>query len=556
MKETFRQSMAWLHTWTGLVVGWVLYLVFMTGTAGYFDEEITRWMQPEAPLAVASAPVPAAEAIARAQAILSARAPDAERWSIDPPWDRTEREWHLSWPKPGAEQAGRRGGGRERVTMDPATGDEITRKIEPRETDGGVGLYRLHYKLHYMPEHSAILIVGLCTMLMLLAILSGVVTHKKIFKDFFTFRPGKGQRSWLDMHNVISVTALPFFLMITYSGLVFFMYAYIPATMTLAYGVDKTWDNDGYGNPLNPRVNNRFDGDGAPRGGRFRRDDAVPASGIPAPLTDLPRLAREVERQWGAGKIGGISIDRPGDANARITFSLMESGLARNTRITRVFDGVTGADISSAPFRQGATWKAQNAMTALHEGLFAGRLLRWLYFLSGLLGCAMIATGLILWTVKRRHKQHRDGDAFSFRLVETLNIGTIAGLPLGIAAYFWANRLLPVAMETRAAWEYHSLFLAMGATLLWAAIRRPAGKAWEEALAAAALAFILLPVLNAITTNRHLGVTIPAGDWVLAGFDLTMLALGAVMAIAAAKVRRKWAAPSGRALRVHGKSFA
>ena len=47
MKEGFRQSMAWLHTWTGLVVGWVLFFVFLTGTAGYVQIELTRWMQPE-----------------------------------------------------------------------------------------------------------------------------------------------------------------------------------------------------------------------------------------------------------------------------------------------------------------------------------------------------------------------------------------------------------------------------------------------------------------------------------------------------------------------------
>lgn len=30
--------------------------------------------------------------------------------------------------------------------------------------------------------------------------------------------------------------------------------------------------------------------------------------------------------------------------------------------------------------------------------------------------------------------------------VDVLNLGTIIGLPIGIAAYFWANRLLPVTI--------------------------------------------------------------------------------------------------------------
>ena len=41
MKNGFRQSMAWLHTWSGLLVGWVLFLVFAAGMAAYWRPEIT-----------------------------------------------------------------------------------------------------------------------------------------------------------------------------------------------------------------------------------------------------------------------------------------------------------------------------------------------------------------------------------------------------------------------------------------------------------------------------------------------------------------------------------
>ena len=47
----FRQAMSWLHTWVGLTLGWVLFFIFLTGTVGYFDTEIDRWMQPELPQA-------------------------------------------------------------------------------------------------------------------------------------------------------------------------------------------------------------------------------------------------------------------------------------------------------------------------------------------------------------------------------------------------------------------------------------------------------------------------------------------------------------------------
>ncbi|MFP3519429.1 PepSY-associated TM helix domain-containing protein, partial [Pseudomonas sp. SIMBA_077] len=55
MKEGFRQSMAWLHTWSGLLFGWLLFAIFLTGTLSYFKDEITHWMQPEAPARVLNA---------------------------------------------------------------------------------------------------------------------------------------------------------------------------------------------------------------------------------------------------------------------------------------------------------------------------------------------------------------------------------------------------------------------------------------------------------------------------------------------------------------------
>ena len=43
----FRQAQAWLHTWCGLWLSWLLFAVFLTGTLAVFEEPITHWMTPE-----------------------------------------------------------------------------------------------------------------------------------------------------------------------------------------------------------------------------------------------------------------------------------------------------------------------------------------------------------------------------------------------------------------------------------------------------------------------------------------------------------------------------
>ena len=531
MKESFRQCMAWLHTWVGLVVGWILFFVFVTGTAGYVDDEITRWMEPERPLPMQVLPEQSSQMLDQALTQLQAHAPaESKAWTITLPHQalnpRATQGLSIAWeemPQPG--QRGRRGG----EQLDPVTG-QIQPEVEPRATAGGTGLYRMHYALHYLPYPVAIWLVGICTMLMLLAVITGVVTHKKIFTDFFTFRPGKGQRSWLDAHNIVSVMSLPFFLMITYTGLIFFMSIYMPTGREVMYGATEE-GRQAYFQDI-----------------RQQKRDFLPVSMPQAPLGEMMHSA---EQAWGKNNIASVQITHPADSQAYV--ELRRTGVTGVywTRAETLRFNATDGSLMEPENNSNVTGDTHRVLLALHEGVFAEWWLRWLYFISGLLGCAVIGTGLVLWTVKRR-TQHQKRmakttllsaserfDAGGLRLVEVLNAGTLAGLPLGLAAYFWANRLLPVNMVDRAAWEFHALFLVWGWSFLYASWR-PLKRAWLELLYLTATAYALTPVLNLLTTDRHLGVTVIHGDWGLAGFDLTMFGLAAIFVYIAVKMKRKW----------------
>lgn len=499
MRNQFRQSMAWLHTWTGLVLGWVLFFMFITGTAGYFDTEINRWMQPELPVADR---VDVARSARVARTRLEQVAPGASSWFIGIPLDRNAPYLRISWSGAGAGKAS----GNEQLDIDKGL------PLSARETGGGNLLYRMHWRLHYLPEIVSDWVVGVATMFMLVALVTGIIVHKKIFTDFFTFRRGKGQRSWLDAHNVTSVISLPFQLMITYSGLIFMMYIYMPLVVGAYYGPGQA-NLQAYTDEV------------------FRTPQQVPAMGVYAPLVSLDTVIREAQARYGEQHVRYLEILHPGDRRARVIVSgNLAAGPVRGAG-RLVFDGVSGQLLAELPEVISGAKTSRDLMLGLHEGLFAGPVLRWLYFLSGLLGSAMIATGLVLWTVKRRQRLEKTGGTphAGLRLVERLNIGTVVGLPVGIAAYFWANRLIPADMAGRAAWEVHAMFLVWGAMLLHAALR-PTRRGWIEQFRIAAAAFMLLPILNALTTDRHLGASLPAGDWVFAGFDLTMLALGLALA--------------------------
>lgn len=71
--------------------------------------------------------------------------------------------------------------------IDSSTGEEI----KARETRGGGFLYRFHFELYGMPRIWARWIVGIATLMMFVAIISGVITHKKILKISLLFVQAK-----------------------------------------------------------------------------------------------------------------------------------------------------------------------------------------------------------------------------------------------------------------------------------------------------------------------------------------------------------------------------
>ncbi|MFP3405415.1 PepSY-associated TM helix domain-containing protein [Pseudomonas sp. SIMBA_065] len=501
MKEGFRQAMAWLHTWTGLIFGWLLFAIFLTGTLSYFKEEINHWSQPE----VRRHALDPVNSLGLAQRYLEANAAHAGSWMIRLPNAR-EAALSVSWRDP---EAGRRGFVSK--SLDAQTGQPV----EARDSRGGEFFYRFHFQLE-MPYPFGRWLSTFCAFIMLVGLVTGIITHKKIFKEFFTFRPGKGQRSWLDGHNAIGVLVLPFHLMISYSSLVLFMYMVMPAGILASYS-GNTGD---YFNEL------------------FGRDDPPKAANVATPLVPLPTLYAKVQEQLPGARIGYIQLHNPGDSNAQVTFTQASAdNIAYKRSAKWTFDGTNGALLSQGAPESGAMATAFS-FAGLHMGNFAGPWLRWLYFVFGVAGTAVIGTGLVMWLGKRQLKHAKSEHMPSeLRLVEVLNIASMSGLLLAVAGFFWANRLVPVALEGRADWEVNAFFLAWLLSLVHAVLR-PGRRAWGEQLALGALAFALLPLVNGLTTGQGLDHSLQVGDWAMAGFDLTALAVGLFLAWAASKMLR------------------
>lgn len=533
----FRQAQAWLHTWCGLWFSWLLFAVFLTGTLAVFEDPISHWMTPEhhaeeakaASTATSEPTVSLSQRLQWGLAYMEKQHPGAVMWELWPADPQGAGDLRVYWFDAKNQYAA--------VQLDPHSGDEV--KAQPgaqlRQTLGGHHFVSFHYELH--AGQIGLWIVGVAALAMLVALVSGVITHRRIFKDFFTFRPRKGQRSWLDAHNAVAVLTLPFQLMIAYTGLALSSLTFLPAGMATYFGASEA-ARKAFVTELNEP-------------GKPQR------SGQPMAVPDLEPFVLRGQELMGQ-PVRAVVVDYPGDAAARIgvygwndaedlrkrlsptTGMVMFSAATSEVLQLRKPGGVEG----------GAPALTQSVIGSLHMANSGGLVLKWLYFVCGLAGSAMMATGAILFVVKRRAKhlgEFGSATARVYRLIEGLNVAAIAGLGIACIAYLWANRLVPLGLAHRDDWELGVFFTLWLLALVHAWLRPPA-VAWRQQLAVLAALCLLLPVLNWLTTGDHLLAQLHEGDWESAGVELVAAAFG-VAAVGAWRWMRRAPAVSLRGRR-------
>jgi uncharacterized iron-regulated membrane protein len=546
MFASFRLSMAWVHTWFGLVLGFVLMVVFFFGSLSVFDREIDRWAIPQTRFEAQTMPsfdrmlLPILRQAQPDAADYAANMPllhDASKGPMTPrlalPADEfwaytTHRDPVLligvgfSVPQP-KDPAGHNHI-HARLTVDPRNGSLVP---DDQLKIGSGFFYPLHYSLHLNWKNLGVWVVGLAALIMLAALVTGVIMHRKVFREFFTFRPRKHlQRSTLDLHNLTGVVALPFHFFFALTGLVIFAsHYYLPVAET----------------QLKPLHDRHEVIEAQAKGLPHER------AGVPAGMASVDAMVAEAQRRWAArdmaGEVGFVMIHHVGDANSYV--SIYRAG---SDRVALVGEGIhfkasTGTVLHEEPPRS-AVAEVHEFLSGLHLQHFEHWMLRWLYVLGGLLGCVCIATGFIFFVEKRKQQHARAGRQGS-RVVDALAVATVTGIVVAALAMLVANRLLPADLAGKGTWEQGVFWAAWALTLLHAAVlsapvaqARP-HPAWQQQcwlIAGLALAAV---VLNAVTTGDHLLQTLWWKPyWPVAGVDLSLLMTAGVAAAAARRLGR------------------
>jgi uncharacterized iron-regulated membrane protein len=492
VKKTFTLSMDFLHTWCGVVFGWLLFVILLTGSIAVFYGELNYWLTPEIRGGLKPDPQ---RSLAVGEQYLRANAGESRLWRITLPTTR-EPVLKVIWRQEDGANTTR--------LLDPETGGEIARR-----TEGGSFYLEVHEGLHIDRNQNltGFIIVCFAGMAMIVACISGVVVHKRIFRDMFLFRPrASPQRAWLDAHNVLGVLALPFHVMMAFTGILLLYWLFIPTAAGVLYSG---------GNPEFRREANAQE---------FRQ-----IKGEPGPAATLAPLRFYVERAEaviGPNRTAYIYVRDPGRAEA-----VVEVYRERTERVSQQVDQMA-FDREGRVLRRlliaekSLAFRLQSFAASWHWIEWGGNLARWFYYLAGLMGAGVAATGLVVFTAKRA----RGRQPTWLRAVEAGNVAGVAGCCIACVAYLWAERLAPVGMADRAAVGVNAFFLVWAATCVHAALR-PARQAWAEQLALTAVLAAGVPFLGG-HAFRHLAT----GDWVRIAVDWTLVVTGLLFAAGAWKV--------------------
>ncbi|MFT4089192.1 MAG: PepSY-associated TM helix domain-containing protein [Asticcacaulis sp.] len=362
----FVRAMLAGHSALGLAFAALIYVVCFSGAVAVFTEEFRQWENPSAPRVEAVSD----DVMDKAFGAIIDKAPWAHGVFVFLP---TADEKAL------------------RVTASPDFGDTEHKTLNYyADAEGNLrqeGSYAwtefqaiLHTRLH-MPGMWGGFIVGLTGVALLSSLVSGILSHPRVFKDAFTLRFGPNKRlQEADIHNRISVWGLPFHVIVSLTGAFLGLTTIIVGVLALA--VFKGDANQAYALFMGPHP----------------VDDPRPA-----PRPQLQGMLVDLANRDPKAVPTYIMAEHPLETGAAVAINAQTpTHLSRGEMY--VYDG-KGAYLGNWGWEQGTLGqKIYAAMAPLHFGWFGGWSVKIIYAVLGMGLAAVTSSGVAIWLARRRDK--------------------------------------------------------------------------------------------------------------------------------------------------------
>jgi len=371
-----------VHSWTGLLTGWLLFVVCLTGTLVVYKFPLKALSNPE----MARVEAPDNLGPDGALAAFDKAVPGAKVSVIAFPSDIYSIHQYSVVAKTVE-------GGENRYWVSPETG-EVRSELQ---SDFADFVQRLHAGL-FMGQKGR-WIVGLLGVTMAASLIAGLWFHwPHLRRDLFHLRLGEHRRKvWADLHKFGGVWALPFHLVIALTG------AWLGLESLIGIRASSA-------NPI------EIQGEGP---------------GHPLPVAEILKRAQELRPDFRPSHVNMTDRGMAG-ATIRVQGDLPGHRLVQRGQTMLVFDADSGRHLQTVDrTEQGAGRRVLAMMRPLHYGYFAPPWGEMLYFLLGLVSTAVVASGMFIWAERERRKRHpRDRSAIT--RMERANVAVMGGMMLAL----------------------------------------------------------------------------------------------------------------------------
>lgn len=465
MKPSTLKNLTHAHAWLGLIISGVLMVVFVCGTLSFFRHNIMQWDQHHnlakaLPDKIASSALVIEHIIANGHIL-----PDDHGVYLSLP--SAQRPYFEAYYEIEDADGGHQD---QRQAFDAASAEPLA--VNTDNYYLADMLYRLHIDL-LLPGGREL--VGVVSLLFLVLVMSGLLMQlRKLVSHFYQYRINKRKDTFLDGHNLIGVTTLPYTFIYALTGVMF--------NLGIVYQIGLA------GAMFGGDVNRMFAVAG------FSQPPAQEASGQPMPLANLDAVLASAQKQMPDYTPGYLNIDGFGDQNARVEVGMYrEDQLVRWTNLTYQLESLALIKRSNpADNPVGATYFT---LSSLHFGDFGGVSLQFVYFIIGLGCCYLILTGNLIWLEKRQGSKQQS--ARGLHIVRAMTIALSCGTLLAVALSFLGARFLPAAYARTDLLPW--LFLAgIMLSLVHALFVTQARRTMVLQLCISALLFALCPLYDGI----------------------------------------------------------
>lgn len=482
------------HTVSGIVISFLLYIIFFAGAFALFTHEGARWENPYARY------VPENIDIEKSVNTVFDEYPTIDKYdgiSISLPTDcNPQFKMYVDALQPDSTSE-RREFYINTKTNEVKSEDQLVSHVFDT-------LYRLHF-FGQIPFGRYL--SGLVGLFLVFATITGLLVHWKDMVDkFYLFRTKGGLKNlWKDAHTALGFIGLPFQLIYGITGAFFGLSILI----------------------LAPSVLLLFDGDSTKVRGvvdpffiiEVNREAAITKDNIS--IDDAYAI---VKQKYPHHDIDFIRIKNY-DTDAEVaSFIFDEETLFGNGLL--LIEMKSGKIIGESIPNQHGIKGALGLMSKLHFASFGGLWMKFVYFVLSIITCFIILSGVLLWQSARDNKKYTDRQRRFHHRVTKCYLSICLSLFPAVAILFLTNMLVPFEMKHRVDIVDIVFFASWGVLCFVGYFWDEYSKMVKYHLLLGAVFGLCVPVANGIMTGDWIWDTLSSGKYYIAGVDLFWLIVG------------------------------